>query len=174
MNWKLTLLGILVFFYYYSFQYHYEFSTFSPFVFLGMLFRSMQRKFKRSTNKHLQAPTVPSTKIFGCETITFRWRIVITPLMHKIFRYQKLLEKQKGITRPKVLTNVIPPLSIVFWYQKLSETQKKPSRNLQRQTFFEISCDTSIYGFMVNQIFWHPTNGQHQKFTETPETSRNT
>ena len=103
------------------------------------------------------------------------------PIKHKIFRYQKILETQKGSTyeischyeTQKVTKNVILPLSIVFRYQKLSETTKDPPQEVfhgdrKFSTFF---CNTTFY---ISPKFLQPTNVQHQKFSETPETSKNT
>ena len=64
-------------------------------------------------------------------------------------------------------------LSIVLRQQKPSETPKdRPHEIFLGDQMFSINfCDTALYG---SQKLLHLVNGQHQKISETPETSRNT
>ena len=66
---------------------------------------------------------------------------------------------------------VIPPLRIVLRYQELSETPIGLPHEIflgdqKLSTYF---CDTPLYS---SPKISHPKNGQRQKLSETPDTSR--
>ena len=124
-NKKLIVVGTLFFIIIIVFKITTNFQLFSLIVFPGISFWCIQRQqFMRSPNKYSQTPKLHSYEFFWfSETKYVRRKILMPPLIHKIFGYKEFSETQNGFL-------------YFFWFHETKKNEKrdtpvKPSCSIQ-------------------------------------------
>ena len=128
----------------------------------------------RSTGKYSQTTKCHFYENFRfCETKNHRRKIVVIPLMHKIFQYHRFLETQKGspknffgTKRQKKQEKRDTPVKYKFFdTTNFQKHQQSPLTKffLDTKRFRQLFV---ISHSMVHQKNQRPTDGQHQQLSE--------